>query len=85
MVYAQLRGHTLSKFAVSPILEIGVVAAGMIFVVIITIIAHSSTTSYSVADFDAWELRPAIDPMGAPEVKTLAEYPPSAPKHAWEE
>ena len=77
--------YRLSKFLASRILEGGLVAAGMIFVIIITIIAHSPDQSYSVGEFDTWQLRPSFDPTDPAEVKAQDENQSSAPEHAWEE
>ena len=59
----------MSKFLASRLLEGGLIAAGTIFVIIITIIAHSPDQSYSVGGFDTWQLRPSFDPMDPAEVE----------------
>jgi hypothetical protein len=76
---------SLIKFVPGWILEGGVIAAGIVFVVIITIMAHSSNTSYSVGEFDSWALRPSFYPMHAAEMKTQDEYQSSASEYSWEE
>ena len=82
----RVRGaYPLSKFLASRILEGGLIAAGTIFVIIITIIAHSPDQSYSVGEFDTWQLRTSFDPMDPAEVKAQDENQSSAPEHAWEE
>ena len=85
MVCAAGGTYPLSKFLPSRILEGGLVAAGTIFVLVITIIAHSADKSYSVGEFDTWELRPSFDPMHPAEVKAQAENQWGAPEHAWDE
>lgn len=75
----------MSKFLTSRILESGLIAAGVMFVVIMTIIAHSPDKSYPVEEFDTWGLRPSFDPMHLAEVKAQDEDQSSAPEHAWDE
>lgn len=75
----------MSKLVVSRFPEIGLIAAGMTFVVLITMLAHSFDRQDSVREFQTWGLRPSFDPMNPAEQKTLAGYQPSAPEHAWEE
>jgi Flp pilus assembly pilin Flp len=69
MVCAAGGTYPLSKFLPSRILE------G----------AHSADKSYSVGEFDTWELRPSFDPMHPAEVKAQAENQWGAPEHAWDE
>jgi hypothetical protein len=75
----------LSKFLTSRLLESGLIAAGVMFVVIMTIIAHFPDKSYSVGEFDTWGLRPSFDPMSPAEVKAQDEDQSSAPEQAWDE
>jgi hypothetical protein len=84
-VCATRGAYPLSKFLTSRILESGLIAAGVMFVVIMTIIAHSPDKSYSVGEFDTWGLRPSFDPMNPAEVKAQDEDQSSAPQHAWDE
>jgi hypothetical protein len=84
-VSATRGAYPLSKFLTSRILESGLIAAGVMFVVIMTIIAHSPDKSYPVGEFDTWGLRPSFDPMHPAEVKAQDEDQSSAPEHAWDE
>jgi hypothetical protein len=75
----------LSKFLSPWIIERGLIAAGMISVVIIIMMAHFSTTSHFLGEFDALGLRASFDPMNPAEPKGQDEDHRCDLELAWDE
>jgi hypothetical protein len=75
----------MSKLILPPIIERGLIAAGMISVVIITMAAHLSNKPQAIVELDNWRLRSSFDPLSLQEGQSADEYQDGAAHGHWEE
>jgi hypothetical protein len=73
------------KVVTSQIPELGLIITGMIFGVVITMMAPFAHRSYSAKEFDIWELRPSFDTIDPADQKPISDDQLSASEQTFEE
>ena len=75
----------MRKVVIFRILELGLIITGMIFGVVITMIAPFADRSYSAREFDIWGLRPSFDTIDPADQEPISKDQLSASEQTFEE